>query len=330
MSRWYENEGKNSDVVLYSRVRLARNLADHPFPSRMSDEIKKSVTKKLYATLKSSNRANEFDLINLQECGNVKAITYAEKHLASPAHVKKGGSFMLSKNEDVSIMLCEEDHIRINAFAAGQDIEAAYDKANDIDDIFLKSQKVAFSEKLGFLTASPINLGTGLKASFVLHLPALREKNELYKLSSMVAKLGLNLRELYKNAAGDLYILSNQVSLGISEKSALDNVNAICDQIVNQERAARKELAESFEFEDKVYRNYGVLKSARILRTEEFLNGLSLVRLGRALGYFDTPYSTIGNMLFTLQNACLAADTNKDISDETIDKIRAQIVREKL
>ena len=330
MSRWYENEGNNSDVVLYSRVRLARNLADHPFPSRMSDDIKRSVTKKLYATVKSSGYANEFDLINLSDCESVKAVSYAEKHLASPLLVKKGGSFMLSKNEDVSIMLCEEDHIRINAFSAGQDIESAFEKANDIDDVFLKSQKVAFSKKLGFLTASPMNLGTGLKASFVLHLPALREKNELYKLSSMVAKLGLNLRELYKNAAGDLYILSNQVSLGISEKSALDNVNAICDQIVKQERAARKALAESFEFEDRVYRNYGVLKSARILKTEEFLNGLSLVRLGKALGYFDTPYSVIGDMLYTLQNASLAADTDKDISDETIDKLRAKIVREKI
>lgn len=330
MTRWYEHEGKNSDVVLFSRIRLARNLAEHPFPSRMSDDIRKTVTKKLYATLKSSRYANEFDLINLADCERTKAISYAEKHLASPDLVKKGGSFMLSKNEDISVMLCEEDHIRINAFAPGQDMQSAYEKANDIDDIFLGSVKVAYSDTLGFLTASPINLGTGLKASFVLHLPALREKNALYKLSSMVGKLGLNLRELYKNAAGDLYILSNQVSLGISEKSAIDNVTAICDQIVKQEREAREELAKNYEFEDKIYRNYGVLKSARILKTEEFLNGLSLVRLGRALGYFETPYAAIGEILHTLQNASLATDTGKELSDETLGKLRAQIVREKL
>lgn len=330
MSKWYEHEGKNADVVLFSRIRLARNLADYPFPSRMSDEIRKTVTKKLYATLKSSEYANEFDLINLSECGSTQAVSYAEKYLASPDLVKKGGSFMLSKNEDISVMFCEEDHIKINTFAAGEDMQAAYDRANDIDDMFLKSVKVAYSDKLGFLTTSPINLGTGLKASFVLHLPALREKKALYKLASMVGKLGLNLRELYKNAAGDLYILSNQVSLGISEKSAMDNVTAICDQIVKQEREAREELSQNFEFEDRIYRNYGIMKSARILKTDEFLNGLSLVRLGTALGYFDTSYATVGEMLHTLQNASLATDTGKELSDETLEKLRAQIVREKL
>ncbi|MBR3149299.1 MAG: ATP--guanido phosphotransferase [Eubacterium sp.] len=330
MSRWYEHEGKNSDVVLFSRIRLARNLADSPFPNRMSDDIRKSVTKKLYATVKSSEYANEFDLINLADCDTAKAVSYAEKHLASPDLVKKRGYFMLSKNEDISVMLCEEDHIRINAFAAGQNIEEAYSKANDIDDVFLGSLKIAYSDRLGFLTASPINLGTGLKASFVLHLPALRQQNELYKLSSMVGKLGLSLRELYKNGAGDLYILSNQVSLGISEKSAVDNVSTICEQIAQQERDARKTLAQSYDFEDKLYRNFGIMKSARILKTDEFLNCLSLVRLGKSLGYFDVPYSTLGEMLYTLQNATLAADTGKELRDETLDKLRAEIVREKL
>ena len=330
MIKWYENEGKNNDVVLYSRVRLARNLADHPFPSRMSEELRKTVTKKLYATLKSSQYANEFDLINLADIKREKAVSYAEKHLASPELVKKGGSLMLSKNEDVSVMLCEEDHIKINAFAPGEDLESAYNKANDIDDMFLSSVKIAYSDTLGFLTASPINLGTGLKASFVLHLPALREQNSLYKISSMVGKLGLNLRELYKNAAGDLYILSNQVSLGISEKSALDNVTAICEQIVKQERAARDELKKNFEFEDKIYRNLGILKSARILDTEEFLSGISLARLGVAMGYFDIDYKVIGDMLYNLHSATLAADTGSDLREEVCGKLRAQIVREKL
>ncbi len=330
MSRWYEHEGNNSDVVLYSKVRLARNLADSPFPNRMSSEIKKSITKKLYATLKNSEFANEFDLINLADCDKTKAVSYAEKQLASPELVKTGGSFMVSNNEDISVLFCEEDHIRINAFAAGQDLEAAFEKANDIDDVFLGSLKIAYSDRLGFLTASPINLGTGLKASFVLHLPALTEKRAIYKLSSMVGKLGLTLRELYKNAAGDMYVLSNQVSLGISEKSAIDNVSAICDQIVKQEREARGELAKDYEFEDRIYRNLGILKSARILKTDEFLKGMSLARLGKALGYFDFSYSTIGEMLYTLQNATLASDTATELSDETIGKLRAKIVREKL
>ena len=168
MSKWYQGNGKNSDVVLYSKVRLARNLADMPFPNRMSKEIKRSATKKIYATLKSSEVAQEFDVIDLSAVSKIKAVSYAEKQLISAdfAKQRETSAFMLSKDEDVSIMICEEDHIKINSFAPGQDLDAAYEKADKIDDIFIDNLKIAFSNKLGFLTASPINLGTALKASF--------------------------------------------------------------------------------------------------------------------------------------------------------------------
>lgn len=332
MSKWYQGEGKNSDVVLYSKVRLARNLADSPFPNRMSEDIRKSVSKKLYAAIKSSPLANEFDMINLSEVSNARAASYCEKQLISKEHLKNkdNASFLLSKNEDISIMLCEEDHIRINSFAAGRDLEEAYKKANEVDDIFISKLPLAYSDKLGFLTSSPINLGTGLKASFALHLPALTRKNALYRLSSMVGKLGLSLRELYKGGTGDIYILSNQVSLGISEKSAMDNVCAICDQIVKQERSARDELKENIDFEDKVYRTLGILKTARKLDTDEFLNSISLIRLGISLGYFDFEYKLAGDMLFTLQNASLIDSAQADLTQQMCAKLRAQIIREKL
>lgn len=332
MNKWYQGDGNNSDVVLYSRVRLARNLADSPFPNRMNKDIRKAVSKKIYATIKSSDLANEFDIINLSDVSRAKAASYAEKQLISREFAKhqEQSSFMLSKDESLSIMLCEEDHIKINSFAAGQDLEEAYKKANRLDDIFICGLKLAYTDKLGFLTASPINLGTGLKASFALHLPALAQKNALYRLSSMVGKLGLSLRELHPNGAGDIYILSNQVSLGISEKSAIDNVNAICEQIVKQERAAREELKENIDFEDKIYRTLGILKSARRLELNEFLDDLSMVRLGISLGYFDLDYKVIGDMLYTLQNATLLDSAQADLSELMCAKLRAQIVREKL
>lgn len=334
MNKWYLGEGKNSDVVLWSKIRLARNLADAPFPNRMSREIHKSVTKKIYATIKSSTVANEFDMLSLSDMSKAKRISYVEKQLISKEHAmnaeKVQNAFMLSKDENVSIMICEEDHIRINSFEAGMDLELAYERANKIDDIFINGMKLAYSQKLGFLTASPINLGTGLKASFALHLPALANKNAIYKLSSMVGKLGLSLRELNPNGVGDVYILSNQVSLGISEKGAIDNITAICDQIVKQERAAREELKENIDFEDKIYRTLGILKSARKLELKEFLDYLSLVRLGISYGYFDIEYSTIGDMMFALQNASLVESAQADLSELTCAKLRAQIVREKL
>lgn len=331
-SKWYQFEGSNSDVVLYSKIRLARNLADAPFPERMSPELRKSISKKLYAAIKSSSLANEYDMVSLAELKPEKAASFCERQLISKEHLKnrETASFMLSKNEDVSIMLCEEDHIRINAFEAGQNLDAAYKKADEIDDVFISSLKLAFSQKLGFLTASPINLGTGLKASFALHLPALKNNNAIYKLSSMVGKLGLSLRELYKDGEGDIYILSNQVSLGISEKSAIDNVNAICDQIVKQERAAREALKENIDFEDRIFRTLGILKTARKLDISEFLNNLSLLRLGISLGYFDIDYKTVGEMLFSLQNASLINSAEAQLTQPMCEKLRAQIVREKL
>jgi len=330
--KWYYMDKNNSDVVLFSEIRLARNLADAPFPERMSAELRKSVSKKLYAAIKSSALANEFDMINLSEVTPEKAASYCERQLISKEHLKnkEQASFMLSKNEDVSIMLCEEDHIRINAFEAGQNLEEAYRKADEVDDVFISSLKLAFSDKLGFLTASPINLGTGLKASFALHLPALKQSNSIYKLSTMVGKLGLSLREMFKGGAGDIFILSNQVSLGISEKSAIDNVNAICGQIVKQERTAREAIKENIDFEDKIYRTLGILKTARRLDGDEFLNSISLVRLGVSLGYFDIDYKTIGEMIFDMQNASLINSAEAELSQPMCDKLRAQLIRDAL
>ncbi len=332
MNKWYQGVGNNSDVVLFSKVSLARNLADSPFPSRMSGDIRKSVTKKIYATIKSSPVANEFDIVNLFDLSDAKAASYCEKQLIGKdfLKLKDKASFLVSKNEEVSVMLCGEDHININSFAAGQSLEEAYRKADELDDIFISTLRLAYSEKLGFLTASPMNLGTGLKASFALHLPALERAGALYRLSAMVGKLGLTLREMFEGGAGDIYVLSNQVSLGISEKSAIDNLSAICDQIVNQERAARESLKENIEFEDKIYRNMGILKSARRLETEEFLNCLSMVRLGAAMKYLDVDYKTVGDMLHNLLDSSLIAEADAELTEQMCANLRAQIVREKL
>ena len=332
MSKWYQGEGNSSDVVLFSKVRLARNLADSPFPSRMSDEIRKGVTKKIYATVKSSPLANEFDVINLGELSDAKAASYVEKQLISKKLLKNkaNAAFMLSKSEDVSIMLCEEDHIRINAFTPGQDLKAAYDKANELDDVFISAFKLAYSEKLGFLTASPMNVGTGMKASYVLHLPALKADGSIYRLSSMVGKLGLSLRELYSGGVGDIYVLSNQVSLGISEHKAIENLASVCDQIVNQERAARENLKEDLDLEDKIFRTLGIMKTARKLEGDEFLNYLSVLRLGKAMNLLDISYKTIGDLYYNLQNASIIAYVDKELDETTCAKARAEVVRKKL
>ena len=330
MEKRYESSATNSDVIMYSKAVLMRNLAHVPYPIKMNDDTKRTVVKKVFACIKNSPLAQEFDLINTSDISKAKALSYSEIDLISDGFAKQNSSFLLSKNEDVCISINEEDHIRINSFASGQNIEEAYNKANDIDDIFIKGLHIAFSDKYGFLTSSPFNLGTGLNVSVVLHLPALANKGIMSKLSTTVSKLGFVLKEMYEGGAGDFYILTNTVTLGITEKNAVDNLNAVCNQIVAQERSAREALKENPSVEDKIYRTLGILKLARKLSVEEFLNNISLVRLGISLGYFEYSYELIGDMIYNLFDATLVDSSKSDLTQSMCETLRAQIVREKL
>lgn len=331
MNKWYSSQGNNSDVVVSSKIRLARNLDNTPFPCRMSDDVRKSVCKKIFASIKNSSLAGEFDLIDMTKLSDLKKISLAEKGLISPEFAKQNqySCLLLSKDESVSIMLCEEDHIRISVMSAGQDLDSAYSKADKIDDILIKDLTIAFSERLGFLTSNPMNLGTGLKASFLLHLPAIKEKGMIASLTNMVGKLGFALRPLF-GSNGDFFELSNQISLGISEKSALANLNSITNQIVKQERAFRDELVEFDDFEDKIFRAMGTLKMARKLSVKEWYSLISLVRLGISTGSFDEKYEKIGEMIHSLGTATILCDAQEDFTADDADRLRAAYVREKL
>ena len=184
MNKWYSGEGKNSDVVVGATVRLARNLADAPFPIRMNNEIRRNTVKKIFAAVKNSPYAGEFDLVDLSAVSSAQAYAYAEQQLISRrfARQKDQSAFLLSKDGSASVMLCEEDHIRLQVRAAGQDLEGAYAKADQLDDALLERLPIAFDERLGFLTAVPTNLGTGMQAMLDLHLPALQVKGSLTSL----------------------------------------------------------------------------------------------------------------------------------------------------
>lgn len=330
MSKWFNSQGNNSDVVLSSKIRLARNLADAPFPCKMSNDIRKSVCKKIFAAVKNSELAGEFDMLDMSSVDDLKRISLAEQSVISPEFAKQKmfGSVLVSKDESTSVMLCEEDHIRLTVQTAGQDLESAYKKADIIDNILIKNLKIAFSDRWGFLTSNPMNLGTGLKASLVLHLPAITERGMMPSLTAMVNKLGFTVKALF--GGSDFYELSNRISLGITEKNAIENLNAICDQIVKQERAFRQELMEFDDFQDKIYRAMGTLKMARKLSTKEFYNMISLVRLGISMGSFDTDYEKIGNMIYSLGTATIMSGAEDRMTVDEADKLRAQYVREKL
>lgn len=334
MSKWYSAQGANSDVVLSSKIRLARNLKGIPFPCRMTDDLRKSVCKKLFAAVQNSNYAGEFDFLELDKLSEVKRISLAEKGLISPQMAKQSqyGALLLSKDESVAIMLCEEDHIRLNVMGAGQSVKEVYDRANRIDDVFINNTQIAFSERLGFLTSNPMHLGTGMKASVILHLPGICEKGMMGTLRNMVSKLGFSIKSVFGD--GSFYELSNEISLGITEQSAMDNLNAICDQIVKQERACRDDLVTYDEFQDRIFRAMGTLKMARQLSAKEFYSLISLARLGIAMNIFDNndneSYENIGKMMYSLGTASIIADAGESLTAEEANKLRAQYIREQL
>lgn len=332
MSKWYICEGDHNDIVISTRIRIARNLADYPFPVRLDNKSKIEVNEKIRDALDGKENLTYTELKTLTRS---QIVSLAERHLISPEFASNSDAraLLMSDNEDISIMLCEEDHIRIQVMKSGLALKEAYELADKIDTEINQSLKYAFDEKLGYLTQCPTNLGTGMRASVMLHLPALTAKGQIGSLASTVSKLGLTIRGAYgegMSAMGDLYQLSNQVSLGISEKSAIDNLKTITLQLAAQERAAREEASKSIETEDAVFRAYGILKSARILSTKEFMSLISKVRLGAVLGMIKTDLKTINELMVSMQPATINAFVGKTLSLEERDVERAKIVRERL
>lgn len=332
MSKWYLGEGDHNDIVISTRIRLARNIADYPFPVRLDNKSKIDINEKIRDALKDKEKLNYTELKTLTRA---EMVSLAERHIISPefASNSDGRALLMSENEDISIMLCEEDHIRLQVMKSGLALNEAYELANRIDEEINEKLEYAFDENLGYLTQCPTNLGTGMRASVMLHLPALTQKGQMGTLATTVSKLGLTLRGAYGEgglAMGDLYQLSNQVSLGISEKAAIDNLKTITLQLASQERTAREEMAKNIVTEDAVFRAYGILKSARILSTKEFMNLISKVRFGAVTGMIKTDLKVINELMVSMQPATINAFVGRTLSADERNVERAKIVREKI
>lgn len=325
------NSAVMSDVVLSTRIRLARNLKQYPFPSRLDRDEKKSVC----TLIKDALEDEKLIYTDMETLSAAEAVSLAERHLISAEFASNGTgrSLLLSENEDISLMLCEEDHIRIQIIEPGLSLEEAYKKADRIDTVLENKLTYAFDERIGYLTQCPTDLGTGMRASVLLHLPALSRKGAVRNLTTTVAKLGLTLRGSYGEDGeilGDIYQLSNQVTLGISEKAALQNLNSIARQIVTQEKQARAVLIKDEDFMDKIFRAYGILKSAYKLTSKELTNLISYVRLGAAEGLFDIPAEKLSSLMTELQPATMNIQSAEPLTRSQRDIKRAERVREVL
>lgn len=333
MGKWYKVSGPEGDVVLSTRVRFARNIGEYPFPFRLDSEKKKELNGRIRDAVLSHNENMSF--IEMENVPPYQTVSLAERHLISPEFAGPGKSkaLILSDAEDVSIMLEEEDHLRIQAMTAGLDLETAFEKAEKIEREIGEELTYAFDERIGFLTQCPTNLGTGMRASVMLHLPALTKQGLISRLASTVSKLGLVIRGAYGEGSqpgGDIYQISNQITLGISEKEAIYNLESIVKQIISQERNARKELLTNSDYLDSVYRAYGILKFARKMTTNEFMKLISLVRLAAAEKIIDADIEEINGLIPDMQPATVSVRNSEQLSAEERDIRRAAEVREVL
>ena len=333
MGKWYKDFGPEGDVVLSTRVRFARNIKEYPFPFKLDNEKKKELNYKIRDAVLSNNENMSF--IEMEDVPSLQTVSLAERHLISPefAGPSEARALILSDDEDISIMLEEEDHLRIQAMQAGLDLEKAYEKAEKAEKSVGEVLNYAFDERIGFLTQCPTNLGTGMRASVMLHLPALTEQGLISRLASTVSKLGLVIRGAYGEGSkpgGDIYQISNQITLGITEETAIANLKSIVLQLVAQERAAAAEIIKKPAEEDKMFRALGILKNARLLSTDEFMELASLVRLGAARGLFEIPIEKLNELIVSMQPATVSAANEQADSPSTRDAYRAKAVREAL
>ncbi len=334
MDKWYIEKGAEGDVVLSTRIRLARNIDEFPFPSKL-DRIGKSKVCALVRDALLSCDNSGFAYIDMNTLTPSQAVSLAERHLISPEFTtdRDGRALLLTEDESVSIMICEEDHIRLQVMKAGLSLNEAYDIADKIDNVLDAKLHYAFDERIGYLTQCPTNLGTAMRASVMLHLPALTATGKISSIASTVSKLGLTIRGAYgegSSARGCIYQMSNRITLGITERAALDNLSAITLQIAAQERAAQTMLLKNPSEEDKVFRAVGILKNARLLSNDEFMELISLVRMGTSRGVFDLPLEKINELIVNMQPATINAAQGKSLEPAERDALRAKSIREML
>lgn len=338
IGEWLKGTGQESDIVISTRIRLARNAARYPFLSKANNKQKGDIERLLYESIKSYDTTNELIYVNLVGISALDRLFLVERHLISKEHAEAEGDrgVAFGQSERVSLMVNEEDHLRIQVIRSGFEIDNAWKAIEDIDKGLEAKINFAFSSRFGYLTACPSNVGTGMRVSVMLHLPALSLTQHIEKVFNAVSKLGLVVRGFYGEGtkiAGDLYQISNQFTLGKSEQEILEIIKGVIPRITSYERMARKALLteNKEQLEDRVWRSYGMLKFARIITTEEILHLISQVRMGVSIGLISEVDMKLLNELFVFTLPChLQKLEGRELAPKERDIIRASYVRKRL
>jgi protein arginine kinase len=335
---WMTGGQGEHGAVLTSRIRLARNLRKQPFPGWAKRDQRAAALDLMRPAVESLPAMKDAFSHELGDLTSVQKQVLVERHLISREHAARGdgSAAVIERRQTFSLMLNEEDHLRMQAIRPGLQLTAAFNALSELDTELEESLEFAFDPKLGYLTTCPTNLGTGLRASAMLHLPGLVLSDQIGQVLQAVNKIGLAVRGLYgegTESLGNLYQISNQSTLGESEETIIRRLERVISQVSNHEQNAREKLLEDDPemVSDKIGRAYGVLRYAHIIDSKEALNHLSLLRLGGTLEFF--PPETVmlcDTLLMDIQPAHLQLHSGRKLSPEERDSIRAEIVRSRL
>ncbi|MDX2198404.1 MAG: protein arginine kinase [Phycisphaerae bacterium] len=336
---WMRGVGPMHEIVISTRIRLARNLDSYPFLTRATAETRLEIADAVTHAIKKSPELKNFVVLDLEKLDEIERNLLVERHLISRQQAESDGvrRVALVEAEDAAVMINEEDHLRLQVFRSGLQLDAAWEQINRLDDLLAEKVSFAFHPKYGYLTACPTNVGTGIRVSVMLHLPALRLTNEIEKVGHAAKTLKLAVRGLHgegTEALGDFFQISNQVTLGISEERIIrDFTSDIIPKIVKFEQAARDALVAKRPeaLDDKVWRAMGILRNSRLLSSSEALQCLSHVRMGVHAGRIDDiDVGTINELFLQTQPAHLQKICGEKMTGEQRSIARAQHIRERL
>ena len=334
MSSWYTTHAPEDDIAVSTRIRLARNLSGLPFPARMTPEQRRELNLKVKNAVLQSNTpfAKSLKYIDMADVPQTEIAAMVERHIISPEFAEENAdrAIIISADESISIMIGEEDHVRIQVILGGLQLEKAYDTAEQLDSLLYNELHFAFDRSLGFLTECPTNLGTGLRASVMLHLPVTESNGEISSIAETVGKIGFTVRGMYgegTKASASMYQVSNQITLGISEKNAIDNLKIITAQLIDKERKARNGL-NKIKLEDMCFRALGTLQNSRILSSKEMMDLLSRIKLGISMGIIKTDVPPI--KLFIEGQPNMLMKKYGPLEPEERDIYRAAFIRDAL
>jgi len=335
---WLKGTGPHADIVMSSRVRLARNLAKRPFPNKAPRKVLDEIVDMILEVTKDINYFTDSLFLRINELDNVDRKFLIERHLMSHEHAANpdGKALIISREEILSVMVNEEDHLRIQVMQSGLNLDETWKIINTIDEQLSDKVEFAYFTSWGYLTACPTNTGTAMRGSVMLHLPALVMTKQINKVLAAISKLSFTSRGFYgegTQALGNFYQISNQVSLGHSENDILQNINGLIRQVIEQEEQARQALLlqNRAMVEDKIFRSWGVLKNAYIISSQETVELLSMVRLGIDLGVIkEVDKKAINELFIMIQPAHLQKIEGKKLSTIERDSKRAALIRKKL